>query len=345
MDFKRYNVVYVGLDINTLFLLLHNPKFNVLAVNFNSDFIKSPTRNPFNMVFKIVYWLRWKNHPRYLELTLLYLWKFVHNFTTSIYKKYSEYLTVISKQQKYLLDLSNVSNTIHWLKHNSIDVIVTNNWWILPKEIIDTPKFKSVNIHPSKLPQYRGSLPTLWSLKNHDTISAVSYILLQEKMDYGNIISQYDFQITNQDTAITIENTIDSIIEKTLVQDILDYLKGKKVLTVQNHSKASKTAKYYEYMKIDWRNEEASEIYNKIYLYPYLWPLDKCFTFFKKKKIYIPRANIGESINLAPGEFVTRGNTLMVGTKKGSIVISLLNNLYITNVILLLLNRRGYFQT
>jgi methionyl-tRNA formyltransferase len=80
---------------------------------------------------------------------------------------------------------------------------------ILPKHLLDTLPNKFINIHPSELPKYRGPSPTIWPLINNNDTTAVSYILMDEKMDHGPIIYK-----TNP--VIIAQNTTRGILEKHL---------------------------------------------------------------------------------------------------------------------------------
>ena len=121
-----------------------------------------------------------------------------------------------------------------------------------PLEIIFAPKFKSVNIHPSKLPQYRGALPTLWALRNRDRESAVTYIVLDGRVDSGYIIGQYFFEISSSDDWLTFEVKIDKIIRMTLLHDLKGYLSGTIIPVEQDGDSLSVTGRYYDYMAINW---------------------------------------------------------------------------------------------
>ena len=196
------------------------------------------------------------------------------------------------------------------------------------------PPFKTVNIHPSALPKYRGSVPTLWALKNQDTETAVTFMLLDSRMDGGQILAQHTVHIISEDDSITLENKCDRVIQQNLVQDLLSYLHGHTVPVHQNESESSKTAKYYDYMSIDWQNGTAREIVNKINLYPHLWPLDCCHTshntrIIKIKKMqpfssFIPQSVIAFN---TPGRYGVVGNHLFVKTKDSFVSCRLFKDL------------------
>jgi methionyl-tRNA formyltransferase len=68
---------------------------------------------------------------------------------------------------------------------------------ILPGQVLGIPRFGAVNIHPSLLPLYRGPTPTNWAIINGETISGITYHRLSDKIDSGQILSQFRCDIEN----------------------------------------------------------------------------------------------------------------------------------------------------
>ena len=75
------------------------------------------------------------------------------------------------------------------LKDLDIDLIVTCAFGqILPKEVLDLPKYGSINVHASILPKYRGSAPIEYAIMNGDKKTGVTIMYMDEGMDTGDII-------------------------------------------------------------------------------------------------------------------------------------------------------------
>lgn len=70
---------------------------------------------------------------------------------------------------------------------------------ILPKEILDLPKFGCINIHPSLLPKYRGPSPYVSAILADDRATGVTIMQMAEKMDAGPIIAQARLEIDEAD--------------------------------------------------------------------------------------------------------------------------------------------------
>ena len=71
---------------------------------------------------------------------------------------------------------------------------------ILPKEILDMPKFGCINIHASLLPEYRGAAPIQWSIIDGKKKTGITTMLMDEGLDTGDILKQYELPITDNET-------------------------------------------------------------------------------------------------------------------------------------------------
>jgi methionyl-tRNA formyltransferase len=76
---------------------------------------------------------------------------------------------------------------------------------ILPEAVIDLPPYKSVNVHFSLLPKYRGAAPVAWALLNGDAETGVTIFRLNAKMDEGDILSAESTPIRPDETAGNLE--------------------------------------------------------------------------------------------------------------------------------------------
>ncbi|PIR79772.1 MAG: hypothetical protein COU25_03640 [Candidatus Levybacteria bacterium CG10_big_fil_rev_8_21_14_0_10_35_13] len=132
------------------------------------------------------------------------------------------------------------NKTIEQLSNLNPDLFVVVSYGqILPKKLLDIPKLAAINIHPSLLPKYRGSTPVQTAILNGDKTTGVTIIKLDEHMDHGPIIEQFEEPILPTDT---FESLIQRLFEKSadaLVHVIMHYNENK--LKPQNHSKATFT--------------------------------------------------------------------------------------------------------
>lgn len=207
------------------------------------------------------------------------------------------------------VDLSD-QNFIEQLKLLLPDLIVVAAYGkIIPKNILDIPKFGSLNVHPSLLPKYRGASPTQAALLNGETETGVTIMLMDEKVDHGPVIADCGLQITDFDTYETLSKKLAEVGAELLIRTIPNYTAGKIKPVEQDHNKAT----YYKMIKksdgeIDWQ-KSATEIYNQWRAF-YPWPgvfaqqktNNKKQTTIKFIEIVLPVTQVFRP-DIKPGEF------------------------------------------
>ena len=78
---------------------------------------------------------------------------------------------------------------IELIKSLQLDFIVVFSFGlILPKEILEIPKYGCINIHASLLPKWRGASPVQHALMKNEKITGYTFIIMNENLDEGNII-------------------------------------------------------------------------------------------------------------------------------------------------------------
>ena len=88
------------------------------------------------------------------------------------------------------------------LKELAPDLIVVAAYGkILPKTVLDFPKYGCVNVHASLLPKYRGAGPIQWAIINGETESGITTMQMGEGLDTGDILLQESVPITDETTA------------------------------------------------------------------------------------------------------------------------------------------------
>ena len=206
----------------------------------------------------------------------------------------------VKHNQEFLLKLRTVNADIF---------IVVSYGKILPLEIINLPKYKTLNVHFSLLPKYRGSSPIQYALMNGEKETGTSIFVLDEKMDTGPVVVQEKINIEPDDNFITLSQKLSYLSAKSLLNSLPKYFSGEIVPEKQNDSLATYTKIINkENGKIDWETS-AFEIYNKFRAF-YPWP--GIWTTWNGKKIKILDCEpfVYESGSSRCGEF--REGTLVV---------------------------------
>ena len=90
---------------------------------------------------------------------------------------------------------------IERLKSENADFFVVVAYGkILPKEILDIPRLGCINIHASLLPEYRGAAPIQWSIIDGKKKTGITTMLMDEGLDTGDILKQYELPIADDET-------------------------------------------------------------------------------------------------------------------------------------------------
>lgn len=158
------------------------------------------------------------------------------------------------------------------LKNLDIDLIVTCAYGqIIPKEVLDMPKYGCINVHASILPKYRGSAPIQWCLFNNDDVTGVTIMYMDEGMDTGDIIKIKEIPILDSDNVGTLHDKL-SKLGCDLLLEVLPTIFNKtndRIKQGNNYTMAPMIKREDE--RLDF-NEEGKKITGKIKgLNP--WPL------------------------------------------------------------------------
>lgn len=112
---------------------------------------------------------------------------------------------------------------------------------IIPKVVIDKFKYGILNIHPSLLPRYRGASPIQAAIANGDTVTGVSIIKMDEKVDHGPIISQFEEDIKPNDTTESLRARLFERSAEVTSVLIEPFIQGKIIPRIQNDEVATFT--------------------------------------------------------------------------------------------------------
>jgi methionyl-tRNA formyltransferase len=190
------------------------------------------------------------------------------------------------------------------------DLFVIVAFRILPKEIFETPKFGSFNLHGSYLPKYRGAAPIQWALINGETETGLTTFKLAEKVDTGNIYLQEKVEIYPEDNFETLHDRMSELGAKLVLETVNLIESGNYQLKQQDDSLVSPAPKITkEICLIDW-NKSATEIHN---LVRGLSPHPAAFFIYHDKVIKIYKTEIIENSDLKPFQIEQTKKDLIIG--------------------------------
>ena len=159
----------------------------------------------------------------------------------------------------------NVKNEYHEILSEKPDLIVTCAYGqIIPKEILDYPKYGCINVHASLLPKLRGGAPIHRAIIEGHKETGITIMKMKEKMDAGDIISQVKTEILDDDKVGTLHDKLSVLARDLLLSTIPNIISGNINLVRQNEEEATFAWNIKrEDEKIDF-SKTTREIYNQI---------------------------------------------------------------------------------
>ena len=216
-----------------------------------------------------------------------------------------------------LLNVDNLhSDTfLNDLKNLKADIFIVVSYKIIPEKIYSIPRYKTINIHASLLPSYKGAAPIQRSLENGEENIGLSIFEITTKVDSGRIINQKSFKIKSDDTYSDIHDLLSIKAADFLIKTLPLVKEGKmKIIENLEPSFAPKIKK--NELKISLNNSSFI-IHNKF----------RAFTppggylYFDNKKIKIFKTNFIKDNSLSIGEWSINDDILHIGCKEGSLLV------------------------
>lgn len=205
-------------------------------------------------------------------------------------------------------------------------IVVVAYGQILPKEILEYPRYGCINVHASLLPAYRGAAPIHWAVINGEKKTGVTTMLMDEGLDTGDILLAEEIEISELATAGDIHDEMMNLGAQLLLKTLTGLEAGSLLPRKQppGHSYAPPLKRKDE--KIDWQ-WEALTIHNRIRgLSP--WP--GAFTTFRGQIVKIWKSELCANglfpesctVKPLPGQIVLRTEkALRVAAKEGLVDI------------------------
>ena len=130
-------------------------------------------------------------------------------------------------------------------------IVVVAYGKILPKYVLDFPKYGCINVHGSLLPRWRGAAPIQWSIIAGDKTAGVTTIKMSEGLDTGDMLLKYETEIGQTETAGELFDRL-ALSGAELLHDTIEQIDSI-VPEVQDESKANYAHMLDKQMaQIDW---------------------------------------------------------------------------------------------
>lgn len=160
--------------------------------------------------------------------------------------------------------VKNNSEFLDFLRGLGADIfIVVSYGKIMPAELLEIPRLKTINVHFSLLPKYRGAAPIQYALLNGEATTGTSIFILDELIDHGPILVKKEFPIESQDTFETLAKKLSELSAELLIGLLPSYEAGIITPQEQSHDEATFTKLIKkDHGRIDW-SKSAQEIFNQ----------------------------------------------------------------------------------
>lgn len=217
--------------------------------------------------------------------------------------------------------IRNDVEAIEYLKSLKPDfIIVVAFGQILPKEVLDIPKYGCINLHGSLLPKYRGAAPIQWSVINGEKVAGNTTMLMDVGLDTGDMLLTNEVEVSKFMTAGELYEELKLSGAGLLVETIKKVVEGKITPIKQNDEESTYAPMLNkEIAKIDW-NKSAEEIHNHIRgMNP--WPIATTIYDDKVMKVYESDFESSKSTK-EPGVILKADKKgIVVSTKEGNLII------------------------
>ena len=210
---------------------------------------------------------------------------------------------------------------IEKIKDIKPDLMIVVAFKKLPSELISIPKFGTINLHASLLPEYRGAAPINWCIINGEAKTGVTTFFINEDIDQGDILLQKDIKINDDDDFeslyLKLSNLGAELLVNTIEGVITKKIKSFKQEKNNEYNLAPKLTS--ENTRIDW-NLSVQKIISKI---KGLSPRPGAWTMIKngddevRMKILKAEEKVDYSSNKKHGNIFTENGELLIFNSSG----------------------------
>lgn len=190
------------------------------------------------------------------------------------------------------------------------DVIVVVAYGkILPKAVLDIPKYGCINVHGSLLPKYRGAAPIQWSVINGEEVTGVTTMYMNEGLDTGDILLQEKTSIGSDETSKELFDRL-CIMGADLLDKTLSKLQDGKLKSTKQNDEFATYAPMLDksISKIDW-TRSARDVHNLVRGLN-SWP--GAVTTFDGKTLKIHRTKVCRGYKGEPGQLCDTDNGIVM---------------------------------
>lgn len=203
------------------------------------------------------------------------------------------------------------------------DIVITAAFGqILPKDLLEAPRYGCINVHASLLPKYRGGAPIHQAIIDGEEKTGVTIMYMAEKLDAGDIISQRAITIEDEDNTGTMFEKL-SVVGKELLKETLPLIiEGTNNRIPQDETKVTFAHNISrEQERVNWANS-ARTVFNQV---RGLTPWPTAYTTINGENVKLWSVREGDSFTNQPPGLVVKINkeSFEIATGDGKSIVIL----------------------
>lgn len=196
-----------------------------------------------------------------------------------------------------------IRNEYEYILSKKPDIIITCAYGqIIPEILLETPKYKAVNVHASLLPKLRGGSPLHHALIDGYNETGVTIMYMAKGMDDGDIITQEKISIEDSDNVGTIHDKLSILGRDLLLKTLPNIFDGNVKRVKQNPDEVTFAYNIKSEEEIIDFNKTSKEVFNQI---RGMYPFPIAHTTLDGEILKICESKIGTSVKGVPGEIIS----------------------------------------
>lgn len=195
-------------------------------------------------------------------------------------------------------------------------IVVVAYGQLLPKAVLDLPKYGCINVHASLLPKYRGAAPIQRCIENGDTVSGVCTMKMDEGLDTGDVIMRREVEIPEEMTGTELAAALSAAGAELIAETAAALENSTAVFTKQEGETVYAEKITKEELLIDF-GKPAADIHNKIRA---MADAPCCYTFLEGKRLKIYRSAVTGRLSKLPAGSISDSGSFGVVCGNGECI-------------------------
>lgn len=184
-------------------------------------------------------------------------------------------------------------------------IVVLAYGQLLPKEVLELPKYHCINLHASLLPAYRGAAPIQWVILNGETKTGVTAQQMEEGLDTGDMLVKKEIAIGAEETAEELYERLSELCVETLSETLEQLEAGTLQGTPQDDAQSSYASRITKEMSALDFHKPAQKLHDQIRAIT-------GYTMLEGKRLKVYRSRVAEQVSGEPGTIADPEQFLVV---------------------------------